>query len=347
VHIVDPDKTGSWGSTPYNNSVIAADGYLGQILKLIDTNPALAGKTALIVTADHGGEGDGHSQAASRLNYTIPLYVWGPTVTAGADLYAINSGVRQDPGTARPNYSAAVQPIRNSDGANLALDLLGLGAIPGSTVNAAQNLAVQGTAPRPPETIAHCVFNEATMGVRDYAKAAGGTELGFTTPTILPVYGSSGQQYAINTLGTYDSSTSPRRFRMRTTEAETVFDTVDLSLFDGVAASIDILLRNTTYEADDYYRAALTNGTDTIYLANVQGTALNALTKDTFLNYSVQIPGSWMQVTLRISSHTNSSGNDEQVDFDHIFFTGTPVPEPATLTLLALGGLLLLRRRAA
>jgi hypothetical protein len=68
--------------------------------------------------------------------------VWGAGVRGGADLYALNPKTRRDPGDGRPKYAAAGQPARNGDVANLSLSLLGLPAIPGSTINAAQDLAV-------------------------------------------------------------------------------------------------------------------------------------------------------------------------------------------------------------
>jgi hypothetical protein len=145
VHFANPDQAGhasGWGSTNYNNAVKNVDGYLGQIFLAIAGNSKLAGNTAVILTADHGGTGTGHGTASNSLNYTIPFFVWGPGVEAGADLYALNSETRLDPLTGRPLYSAMPQPIRNADGANLALDLLGLGSILGSTVNYGQNLAV-------------------------------------------------------------------------------------------------------------------------------------------------------------------------------------------------------------
>jgi len=144
VHIADPDLAGhgsTWGSASYNNAVKTVDGYIGQIFTTIDDSALLKDHTVIIVTADHGGTGNGHSDATLALDYTIPFMVWGPGVTHG-DLYAMNSGVRLDPGAGRPLYSAAIQPVRNGDGANLALDLLGLGAIPGSTLNATQNVVV-------------------------------------------------------------------------------------------------------------------------------------------------------------------------------------------------------------
>jgi hypothetical protein len=145
VHFADPDKAGhtyNWGSANYNTAVKTVDGYLGQIFSDIAGNALLAGNTAIILTADHGGTGTGHGDPALALDYTIPFMVWGPGVTPGADLYALNSATRLDPLTGRPLYSAMPQPIRNADGANLALDLLGLGSIDGSTVNSLQNLAV-------------------------------------------------------------------------------------------------------------------------------------------------------------------------------------------------------------
>ncbi len=104
----------------------------------------MKGKTAIILTADHGNQ-DNPPTGADR--YQVPFFVWGPGATAGADLYALNNGLN---GAATrhvaANYPmttyAGLQPIRNAEASNLALDLLGLGAIPGSTFDAAQTLVV-------------------------------------------------------------------------------------------------------------------------------------------------------------------------------------------------------------
>jgi len=144
IHYRDPDSAGhafGWGSPTYMQAIAAVDGYLGDVLKLVESDPALAGKTAIIITTDHGGVEDNHFQAERAENYTIPVLVWGAGVGRG-ELYAMNADSRADPGDARPDYNAAGQPIRNGDTGNLALKLLGLGPIPGSLINAAQDLRV-------------------------------------------------------------------------------------------------------------------------------------------------------------------------------------------------------------
>lgn len=145
IHVHDCDSAGhksGWGSPAYIAALKAVDGYLGTIFDLVDHDPAYRGSTAIILSADHGGLGTNHKENSIPLDYTIPFYVWGPGVAAGQDLYAVNSATRHDPGTGRPDYTAAEQPIRNGDGGNLALSLLGLPAIPESLIDARQDLAV-------------------------------------------------------------------------------------------------------------------------------------------------------------------------------------------------------------
>jgi len=145
VHYRDPDSAGhasGWGSAAWNNAVRAVDDYLGEVLDLIETSATLQGRTSVIVTTDHGGNGTDHSNPVDPYAYTIPFFVWGNGVSGGTDLYALNTTTRGDPGTGRPDYNVALQPIRNGDSNNLALGLLGLPAIPGSSINAAQDLAV-------------------------------------------------------------------------------------------------------------------------------------------------------------------------------------------------------------
>jgi hypothetical protein len=144
LHYADTDDAGhgsGWGSTTWNNALITIDSYLGQLFALIESDASLAGRTAIVLSSDHGGSGTDHSIARDPRNFTIPFFVWGAGVTRG-DLYAINGASRTNPGTAWLDYNAIGQPIRNGDSGNLVLSLLGLEPIPGSLINAAQNLRV-------------------------------------------------------------------------------------------------------------------------------------------------------------------------------------------------------------
>ncbi len=153
LHLVDPDVVGhskGWDVTPgsdYSNIIKTMDSRLESIFSVMDGNSELTGRTAIVLTADHGGFGTDHSNAARPEDYTIPFYVWGPGVMPGADLYALNPGTRLDPGTNRPTYTAPLQPIRNGEAANVALSLLGLEPVPGSTINSSQDLRLTIPAP--------------------------------------------------------------------------------------------------------------------------------------------------------------------------------------------------------
>lgn len=137
IHIAEPDLTGhsaSWGSATWSNMVRVVDAQLGRILEAIDGNPVLANRTALIVTADHGGGGvtaNAHTEAYHINNYTIPFFLRAPGITGGTDIYELFSN-RADPGTNRTDYVTQPQPVRNGDGSNLALSLLALPPIPNS-----------------------------------------------------------------------------------------------------------------------------------------------------------------------------------------------------------------------
>ena len=147
-HFNGPDRAGHidrWDiglDSSYMKAVREVDSEIGVILQAVRNHPDLAQKTAVIITADHGGTGHSHFNPADARNYTIPFLVWGEGIAAGADLYAINQPARKDPGSDRVPYDAPGQPIRNGDAANLALSLLGLPPIPGSVINAKQDLNV-------------------------------------------------------------------------------------------------------------------------------------------------------------------------------------------------------------
>ena len=142
-HLPHPDAFGhpnGWGSTAYAEAVRKSDASIGAVLAAIAADPNLGMTTAVVVTADHGGElnDTGHFDARDPQNYTVPLIVWGPGVGQG-DLYTLNPNTRSDPGTARPD-EADVQPVRASEAGNLSMQLLGLPPIPGSRYNASHDL---------------------------------------------------------------------------------------------------------------------------------------------------------------------------------------------------------------
>ena len=146
IHIVDTDAIGhggNWTSPAYEAAVTRVDTYLQQIFSFIDSDNRFKNNTSIILVADHGGTGRRHGDSSNPLNYTIPFYVWGSEVAKGKNIYSLNKEHRRDPGLAYPSYEDSFQPIRNGDAANLAMSLLGLPKVSGSTINSNQELRVQ------------------------------------------------------------------------------------------------------------------------------------------------------------------------------------------------------------
>ncbi len=149
VHFSNPDIIGhkkGWSiqaAAFYIKAVVRLDGYLAQLMQAIQTLNDKNEPTVLIVTTDHGGTGKNHFDPNEKRNYTIPFLVWGQGIAAGKDLYTLNPKDRADPGTKQILYDASTQPIRNGDAANLALQLLGLECVPGSTIGCVPGLVVR------------------------------------------------------------------------------------------------------------------------------------------------------------------------------------------------------------
>ncbi|GIK19712.1 MAG: hypothetical protein BroJett004_18760 [Planctomycetota bacterium] len=150
VHFSHTDSVGhdhGWDMTegsPYLRSVRETDGQVARLLDAARTLDGLAGRTAIILTADHGGGAPfkSHLRAHMWINYVIPFFVWTGDDAPRADLYELNADTRRDPGLARPDAGVDPQPIRNGDAANLALSLLGQPAVPGSVYGADHGLRV-------------------------------------------------------------------------------------------------------------------------------------------------------------------------------------------------------------
>jgi len=141
LHLAAPDRAGHayGGMGPeYLRAVRTTDALLGKVLHTIDSSPALKKHLLVILTADHGTRSLSHDDPRKLANYRIPFVAWGPGVTRGANLYALNPEF-QRPGIRRPGYNVT-QPIRNGDVANLVTDVLDLPRVPGSEFDVPRTL---------------------------------------------------------------------------------------------------------------------------------------------------------------------------------------------------------------
>jgi hypothetical protein len=143
LHVSLPDESGhedGFMSEGYLAAVTSTDRLLSTVLDAISSQPVVRRETVVLLTADHGGAGDSHSNPTRLDNYRIPFIAWGPGVPAGRNLYSLNP-TRRSPGDARTTYEGP-QPIRNGDLANLAAHVLDVPAVPDSQFDANGELTV-------------------------------------------------------------------------------------------------------------------------------------------------------------------------------------------------------------
>jgi predicted AlkP superfamily pyrophosphatase or phosphodiesterase len=149
LHIAETDATGhahAWdmaGGSRYRAAVANVDAALDAFLKSLDAEPSLRGRVAILMTADHGGGAPplSHTEPRAPVNFLIPFAIWLGQDGAPEELVALNADRRAVvPASEHVPLEAVPPPIRSAEAGNLALQLMGRPAIPGSSANAAQDL---------------------------------------------------------------------------------------------------------------------------------------------------------------------------------------------------------------
>ena len=158
LHYPGPDIEGhtrGWKlhkDSAYMKAVSKVDLELGRILSAFAEKQDEGEGCALVLTSDHGGGASHHDHKAKPglwVNYIIPFAIWRSDGKAEGELYALNPRNRKDPGIRNPaSRNGVAPPIRNAEAANVALALLGLPPVPGSTEKTAQNLNWLAVPPR-------------------------------------------------------------------------------------------------------------------------------------------------------------------------------------------------------
>lgn len=115
IHFTDPDSIGhefGWGSPEQIKAFAQTDEALAMILKAI-RKAGIARRSVILISADHGGHGKGHSQG-TPLDTQIPWIAWGKDVKKG---YGIVAPVNTCDTTATALWLLGVAPASKLDGA--------------------------------------------------------------------------------------------------------------------------------------------------------------------------------------------------------------------------------------
>jgi predicted AlkP superfamily pyrophosphatase or phosphodiesterase len=114
IHFTDPDTVGhefGWGSPEQIKAFADVDAALGIVQKAIQ-QAGIARRSVIIITADHGGHGKGHSQGTTE-DMTIPWIIWGQGVKKH---FTITAPVNTCDTAATALWLLGVQPLTTMAG---------------------------------------------------------------------------------------------------------------------------------------------------------------------------------------------------------------------------------------
>ncbi len=129
-----------WTGDAYQKAVRKLSRRVAAIRRGIYRQAEMKGTTLLVVTGTSGAQKTKGSSRKWVESYRVPMWVTGPGVPAGADLYSLNPSLVY-PGKDQVPYSGS-QPLRVGDLANLVTRTLGLPPVPGSTQDVDQRFQV-------------------------------------------------------------------------------------------------------------------------------------------------------------------------------------------------------------
>lgn len=138
--VLDEGLDGGFRGPQYQKAVRKAFQKVAAIRRTIAKQPDMAGRTLLVVTGTGGALKSKGSSRSWAQSYRVPMWVTGPGVPAGSDLYGLNPAF-VSPGKAQVPYSGD-QPIRVGDLTNLVTRTLGLPPVPGASMDPQQQFQV-------------------------------------------------------------------------------------------------------------------------------------------------------------------------------------------------------------
>ena len=187
LHFDQVDAAGhthSWGSPQHLAAIETVDGLIGQIVAAIDARPGVASGDEdwlILVTSDHGGQGQSHFASQGPINWEVPFIVSGPHVPDGT---AIQQGTLRDV-AATALWHLGIDPFLSGlDGTIRGLPVFPPNGIVGD-INQDGQVLGDGTGPAATDDVTAFLAHWLAMGGEGIADRYGRGDLNFDGTTDL------------------------------------------------------------------------------------------------------------------------------------------------------------------